>query len=73
MVRVAEIRSVGHVFDELAEESGKDGMVGSPKGQLESERRVYGLLCGCGGSKSESEALGKLSCREQIDSKCGSR
>lgn len=29
MVRVAEMRSVGHVFDELAEQSGTDRMTGS--------------------------------------------
>jgi hypothetical protein len=73
MVRVAEMRSVGHVFDELAEQSGTDGMTGSPRGQLEIERRVYGLWCGGGSSRSESEAAGISSCREQIDGKCGSR
>ena len=70
---VGEIRSVGQVFDELAEQSGIDRMAGSPRGQLESERRVYSLWCGRGGSKSESEAPGKSSCREQIDGKCGSK
>ena len=73
IARVAEMRSVGHVFDELAEQSGTDGMTGIPRGYLESERRVYGLWCGRGSSRSESEASGILSCREQINSKCGSR
>ena len=31
MVRVAEMRSVGHVFDELTEQSGTDWMAGSPR------------------------------------------
>ena len=43
MVRVAEMRSVGYVFDELAEQIGTDWMAGSPRGQLESERSVYSL------------------------------
>ena len=63
MVLVAEMRRVGHVFDELAEQSGTDGMTGSPKDQLESERRVYGLWCGRGSSRSESEASSISSCR----------
>ena len=43
MVRAAEMRSVGHVFDELAEQSGTDWIAGSPRGQSESERSVYSL------------------------------
>ena len=43
MVFVGEMRSVGHVFDELAEQSGTDWMGGSARGQLESERSVYSL------------------------------
>lgn len=41
VVRVAEMRSVGQVFDELSEHSGTDGIAESPRGQLESQRRVY--------------------------------
>lgn len=36
VVRMAEMRSVGQVFDELAEQSGTDGTAESPRGQLES-------------------------------------
>ena len=43
MVFVGEMRSVGYVFDELAEQSGTDWMAGSPRGQLMSERSVYSL------------------------------
>lgn len=67
MVRAAEMGSVGHVFDELAEQSGTDGVAESVSG------RVYSLCCGSGCPKSESEVSGKLGCREQIDSKCGSK
>lgn len=73
MVRVVEMRSVEHVFDELAEQSGTDGMAESPRGQSKSERRIFSLRCGCGGSKSESEVSGKLSCSAQIDGKYGSK